>query len=120
MSTPKQITGRWGENAAVDFLVRKEYTIRERNVHSAHGEIDIIASKAGVTVFVEVKTRRSHTFAYPEDSVTRRKQSYLLSAAEDYLQKHPECGDTWQFDVIAVEGAPGGEALIEHFENVIG
>ncbi len=120
MSTRKQVVGRWGEDAAADYLTANGYTVLRRNVHSAHGEIDIVASKDGLLVFVEVKTRSSHTFAYPEDSVTRRKQAYLLSAAEEYLQEHPESGESWQFDVIAVEGTPGGKAQIEHFENVIG
>jgi Holliday junction resolvase-like predicted endonuclease len=44
----------------------------------------------------------------------------MLSAAEEYLQAHPESGDSWQFDVIAVEGKPGEKAQIVHFENVIG
>jgi putative endonuclease len=120
MSTRNQVIGRWGEEAAVKYLVMNGYKIMARNVHYTHGEIDIVASKDGLLVFVEVKTRRSHTFAYPEDSVTRRKQAYMLSAAEEYFQDHPESGENWQFDVIAVEGTPGREARIEHFENVIG
>ena len=68
---------------------------------------------------MEVKTRSSHAFAYPEDSVTRRKQAHLLSAAEAWLQAHPESGESWQFDVIAIEQKPGGEPEIVHFENVI-
>ncbi len=120
MSTRKQVLGRWGEDAAAQYLTANGYTVLARNIHSAHGELDIVASKGGVLVFVEVKARSSHSFAYPEDSVTRRKQAYLLSAAEEYLQAHPESGDSWQFDVIAVEGGPGGKAQIEHFENVIG
>jgi putative endonuclease len=119
LSASRQAIGRWGEESAVRYLSAKGYTILARNIHSAHGEIDIIASKDGLLVFVEVKARTSHAFAYPEDSVTRRKQTYLLSAAEEYLQAHPECGESYQFDVIAVEGSPGGQAQIEHFENVI-
>jgi putative endonuclease len=119
MSNRRQVVGRWGEDSATDYLKANGYTLLARNVHSAHGEIDIVASKGGLLVFVEVKTRSSHAFAYPEESVTRRKQAYMLSAAEDYLQAHPESGDSWQFDVIAVEGTPGGKAQIEHFENVI-
>jgi putative endonuclease len=119
MSTRRQVVGRWGEDAAAGYLAVNGYTILARNVHGAHGEIDIVASKDGLLVFVEVKTRRSHTFAYPEDSVTHRKQAHLLSAAEEYLQAHPESSESWQFDVIAVEGQPGGIAKIEHFENMI-
>ncbi len=119
MSTRRQVVGRWGEEIAAEYLAANGYTVLARNVHGAHGEIDIVASKDGLLVFVEVKTRSSHTFAYPEDSVTRRKQAYLLNAAEEYLQAHPESGESWQFDVIAVEGRPGGNAQIEHFQNVI-
>jgi putative endonuclease len=119
MTTSKQVVGRWGEDAAVTYLVANGYTVLVRNFRSAHGEIDIVAIREGLLIFVEVKTRKSHAFAYPEASVTRRKQTCLLSAAEDYLQSHPDSVDSWQFDVIAVEGRPGGKAKIEHFENVI-
>lgn len=119
MSTQKQATGQWGEETAARYLESHGYAILERNYHTAHGEIDIVASKEAGLVFVEVKTRSSHAFAYPEDSVNRRKQAYLLSAAEDYLQAHPEAGDCWQFDVIAIERIPGAEPEIVHFENVI-
>jgi putative endonuclease len=119
VSTRKQVVGRWGEDAAAEYLAANGYKVLGRNIRTPHGEIDILASKDGLLVFVEVKTRSSHAFAYPEDSVTRRKQVFMLSAAEEYLQAHPDSGESWQFDVIAVEGTPGGNAQIEHFENVI-
>ena len=119
MSTHRQTVGRWGEDTAAEYLKAHGYNILARNVHTPHGEIDIVANKDDLILFVEVKTRSSHSFAYPEDSVTRRKQAHLLSAAQEYLDQHPESGETWQFDVIAVEGQPGGKAHIEHFENVI-
>lgn len=119
MTISRQDLGRWGETHAVDYLQQRGYAILARNVRTPHGEIDIVARKEASIIFVEVKTRRSHSFAYPEDSVTRRKQAYMLSAAEEYLARHPESPDTWQFDVIAVEGRPGGKVQIEHFENVI-
>ncbi len=119
MTTLKQVTGKWGEETAAHYLEKRGYAILARNFHSAHGEIDIVASKEGALVFVEVKTRSSHTFAYPEDSVTRRKQASMLSAAEDYLQTHPESSENWQFDVIAIERKSAGQPEILHFENVI-
>jgi putative endonuclease len=120
MTKQKQALGQWGEELAARFLENNGYTILGRNFHTAHGEIDIVASKQGALIFVEVKTRSSHAFAYPEDSVTLRKQAALLSAAEDYIQAHPESSDSWQFDVIAIERKPGGKPEIVHFENVIG
>jgi putative endonuclease len=119
MKNHKQAIGIWGEDLARTYLEENGYAIIARNVRTAHGEIDIIASKDELIVFVEVKTRTSHVFAYPEASVTPRKQTHMLSAAEAYLDQHPEFSDSWQFDVIAIEGKPGGQAHIEHFENVI-
>ncbi|HTX91123.1 MAG TPA: YraN family protein [Anaerolineales bacterium] len=118
MTNRRQALGRWGEQAAADYLQAHGYAILERNLHTTHGELDLVACKDGLLVFVEVKARSSHSFAYPEDSVTLRKQAHLLSAAQDYLERHPEAGETWQFDVIAVEGRPGAQPVIEHFENV--
>jgi putative endonuclease len=120
MKTRRQEIGRWGEDCAAEYQTAKDYAILARNVHCAHREIDIVASKDGLLVFVEVKTRSSLDFAYPEDSVSHRKQVYKLSAAEDYLQAHPESGESWQWHVIADEDNVAGKARIEHFENVIG
>jgi putative endonuclease len=120
MKTQKQILGRWGEETATAYLEKNGYKLLCCNYHSRHGEIDIVASKDGVLIFVEVKTRSSHAFGYPENSVTLRKQAYLLSAAEDYLQAHPESSESWQFDVIAIEKKQAGKTEIVHFENVIG
>jgi putative endonuclease len=119
MTNSRQSLGHWGEMQAAEYLQGRGYSILDRNVHTPHGEIDIVAGKDGSVIFVEVKTRRSHSFAYPEDSVTRRKQAHLLSAAETYLDRHPESPDSWQFDVISVEGQPGGKIQIDHFENVL-
>src|SRR5512136_2866865 len=119
MKTQKQVTGKWGEDTAACYLEGHGYAILVRNFHTAHGEIDIVASKEDALVFVEVKTRSSHAFAYPEDSITRRKQACMLAAAEAYLQSLPESPETWQFDVIAIERKPAGEPEILHFENVI-
>ena len=42
--TTKEI-GNKGEDYAVDFLLKNEYKILNRNYHSKFGEIDIIAEK---------------------------------------------------------------------------
>jgi putative endonuclease len=119
MTNRRQAMGRWGEEAAALFLEKNGYALLDRNVRYAHGEIDIVAFKGGVIVFVEVKTRRSHNFAFPEESVTLHKQAHLRSAVEEYLQAHPSAGENWQVDVLSVEGSPGADARIDHFENVM-
>jgi putative endonuclease len=90
MSNPKQSLGRWGEKVAAAHLAQKDYAILEMNTRTPYGEIDLIASKDGVIVFVEVKTRTSATFGLPEESINQRKQAHILSSAEHYIQQHPE------------------------------
>jgi putative endonuclease len=119
MSSQKTILGRWGEDCAVQYLERKGYMILTRNFFTRYGELDIVASMEGSLIFVEVKTRSSNKFAYPEESVTPRKQRRMLQAAEQYFDQNPTSPDSWQFDVIAVTRRPGTSPVIEHFENVI-
>jgi putative endonuclease len=119
VSNYRQRLGAWGEQAAADYLSRQGYAILTRNLRTPHGEIDILARQGDLLVFVEVKTRTSRTFGFPEDSVTPRKQEHMLAAAGYYLQDHPESGDNWQFDVISIERGPDREPVITHFENVI-
>ena len=115
----KQI-GRWGEEKAASYLQEHGYQILERNLRTPHGEIDLVASKDGLLVFVEVKTRSSTAYGYPEQAVTLRKQAHMLAAAETYFEIHPESSETWQFDVIAIQRSPGQEPEIVHFENILG
>jgi len=103
----------------VEYLSARGYAILARNVRTPHGEIDILARREQVLIFVEVKTRTNRKHGYPEEAVGARKQAHMLAAAEHYLLDHPGFPDTWQFDVVAVEGIPGSEPVITHFENVI-
>lgn len=110
------LIGKWGEQAAAEYLEQKGYLILEKNTRTPHGEIDIVATLEGLTVLVEVKARTSRTFGLPEEALTRRKLSHMRACAEYYAAKHEL--DTWQCDAIAVEGIPGVTPRIEHFENV--
>ena len=104
---------------AAQYLQERGYRILARNVQTPHGEIDLVAYKEEVLVFVEVKMRLSQRFGYPEEAVTPRKQAHLLAAAEAYLRQHPESGETWQFDVIAIQRSGQQTAQIVHFENIL-
>jgi putative endonuclease len=73
-----------------------------------------------ITVFVEVKTRTSHLFGAPEDSITLRKQQHMLKAAQAYIQLHPESRGDWRIDVIAIELQNlQATPIITHFENAL-
>lgn len=131
MSKSRQSLGRWGESIAARYLESQGYHIQERNARTPYGEIDIVALQLGeisqgsldpstVAVFVEVKTRSSTTFGFPEESITIRKQAHMLAAAESYIQEHPDIGNDWRIDVIAIQcqGSRKKHSL-KHFENVI-
>ncbi len=115
----RQSLGRWGENLAAEFLTNKGYTILSHNARTPYGELDLIAQHAEGLVFVEVKTRSSTSLGLPEVSVSPAKQSHLRSAAQAYLQAHPDSPNDWQIDLIAILKLPGQEVQIEHFENII-
>ncbi len=111
-----QSVGRWGEQAAADYLCKRGYTVVARNVRTPYGEIDVIASNEGITVFVEVKARTGKSYGPPEVAVTPRKQAHMLACANHYAQQNEI--DHWQIDVIAVE-RQRGKAMITHFENAV-
>lgn len=93
--------GKQGENLAADWLEKNEYYILHRNFRFKHWEIDIIAVKDITLHFIEVKTRTSEAFGFPEDSVTPKKLHQLRIAATMYLRANPHY--KWiQFDVIAI------------------
>ena len=119
MSKSKQNLGKWGENQAVKYLKAHSYIILDINVRTPYGEIDIVACKNGITVFVEVKTRRSKTYGYPEDSITPTKREHMVNAGQAYLVEHPELGNNWQIDVISIQHPNHSKTEIVHFENAI-
>jgi len=109
-------TGSWGEELAADYLRDKGYVILERDWHSGHRDIDIIAQQDGCIVFVEVKTRRSTDFGSPAQAVDYHKQQNLLRAINHYIHyRHLDM--PWRFDVISIVGLPGGHPDIEHIED---
>lgn len=112
-----QRVGKWGEETAVQFLAQRGYQIVGRNVRTPYGEIDVLAKKDDVFLFVEVKTRTSMTMGLPEDSITARKQEHMIACAEHYAAEYEI--DHWQIDVISIEGKPGTEPVITYFENAI-
>ena len=119
MSNARQRIGTWGESAAAGYLQGRGYVVLGRNIRTPWGEIDLLVRKDDLLVFVEVRTRTSSSFGFPEESVTRRKQAHMLASAEYALQELVPSYDNWQFDVIAIEGKPGTHPKITHFENVL-
>jgi putative endonuclease len=126
LSRASQELGRWGEKRAAEHMQDRGYSLIAKNVRTPYGEIDLIVQKVSdsseveiTTVFVEVKTRSSQTFGYPEEAMTIHKQENLISAVEYYLQENPELAGDWRIDVIAIEQYKHRSPIISHFENAV-
>ena len=111
----RRVQGDAAEDRACLHLEGSGMTIMDRNFRTRSGEIDIVARKGDVLVFVEVRSREAPDFGTPEESVTPAKRRRIVGAARQYLSKVPP--STWRearFDVIAIEGS--GEAIVlRHF-----
>ncbi len=94
-----ETSGRRGEMWAALFLRAQLYRIVATRVKTPVGEIDLIAERFGVTVFVEVKSRSfSHQEGEALLAVNRRR---IVRAAQFCLTRHPKLAPTdLRFDVI--------------------
>ncbi len=91
--------GRRGESLAAWYQRAKLYRIVARRVKTPLGEIDLIARRFGVTVFVEVKARRADDGEL--DALLAVNRRRILRAAEYYLTRRPALAATpLRFDVI--------------------
>ena len=89
---------------------RRGLRILARNVRSGGVEIDVIAARGALVVFVEVKTRRSRRAGLPEEAVDARKQARLVAGAAAWLREHPGGAARIRFDVIVCEGEADASA----------
>jgi putative endonuclease len=81
-------TGISAESRAAALLVAKGFRILARRWKSPVGEIDIIARRRSLLIFVEVKARDNLDDA--AWSVTERQQARIIAAAEAWLAQNPD------------------------------
>lgn len=107
--------GKKGEDLAARYLEDQQYTILERNWRYRHREIDIIAGRDNRIIIVEVKVRKNIGGERIEEHVNRKKQRYLISAANAYILKQGL--DTGvRFDIILLTGE-SGDLKLEHIQD---
>jgi putative endonuclease len=110
-----QSFGRQGEDKAAAFLAEKGYEIQERNYRFKKSEVDLICRHKGLLIFVEVKTRSSKAFGYPESFVSENQQEAIIRAAEAYMLDTDWEGGI-RFDIIAIYHKGAEEELV-HLED---
>ena len=96
--------GLSAESRASAYLVAKGYRIAARRFRSPVGEVDIVARRGRVLVFVEVKARA--TLDAAAESLQTRQQRRIAAAAAAWLSLNPHDIDKdIRFDAVLV--APG-------------
>jgi len=106
MKRASQKLGRWGERLALWLLTLKGYRLRHRNWRGPGGELDLVMSRRGEIVFVEVKTRTTTLFGGGEAAVDREKQQHMVRAAAAYLGRFNLWEAPCRFDVVTVLRRP--------------
>ncbi|MBS7543584.1 YraN family protein [Ancylobacter oerskovii] len=107
MTQPKPTAfsrGMDAEDAAARLLARQGFDVLARRVRTPRGEIDLIARRGNLLLFVEVKARAGLRAA--AESLLLRQRRRIAAAAEVYLAAHPElAGLDMRLDVVLL--APG-------------
>lgn len=94
------------------FYEQSGFEILERNWHAAHKEIDLIAAKDKLIVFIEVKSSSTEKFGHPAERVDQNKIKNLTAAAEQYLIDNNIEGYDMRFDVVTFTGG-----RLEHYPS---
>jgi putative endonuclease len=106
--------GHRGEDLAAEHLVGQGYRILDRNWRCRQGEIDIIATRASVVAFVEVKTRSTLAYGHPFEAITPTKLARLRRLAALWCADNGPHIPVIRIDVIAVIVPYTGAPRIEH------
>ena len=114
MPDHRRTLGAQGEAFAAAHLERQGYRIVGRNVRADGVELDLVAARGKLRVFVEVKTRRSRSLGLPEEAIDGRKQERLVRGAAAWMREHRVRSASVRFDVIAVERSAGGAWTLRH------
>lgn len=95
--------GILGEDFAQQWLTRHGYQILDRNWRGSRVELDLVARKNNLIIFVEVKTRSSNYCGHPAEAVTYLKLQNIKSAALQWLNSHNLKSSGIRIDVLALQ-----------------
>ncbi|HWC14189.1 MAG TPA: YraN family protein [Actinomycetota bacterium] len=96
----RALFGRDGEDAAAALYESAGFSV-SRNFRAGRIEVDLVATKPGLVVFCEVKTRASDRWGLPAEAVTPAKQARIRRAAAVWLAQHRPGPVEVRFDVVS-------------------
>ena len=110
--------GKKGEELVEKYLVKNNYTIICKNFYTRKGEIDIIAIKDNMLIFIEVKTRTNYNYGNPCMAVNSKKKKHIKYAAKVFLYLNENMKNyEMRFDVIEVM-INYKNSKINHIKNI--
>jgi len=106
--------GRYGENIAKEYLIKKGYLFIEANFENKIGEIDLIMSDGDWLVFVEVKYKSDDRLGIPEEMISPNKIWQVKRVAESYLvERRIKYFEKFRLDAVCILGNE-----VRHYENI--
>lgn len=114
--TPSEL-GKWGEDCALRYLLKKGYRELKKNFRSPYGEVDIIVRDEETLVFVEVKTWKTLGVDSTEYGLNKRKRNRIVNTALYFMSMFPEWDHlNVRFDLLFLSGKT---EKIDHIEDFI-
>ncbi len=111
-------TGMRGEIIAKKFLQKKGYKIVEQNFRTKYSEMDLVAKKNNVLVFVEVRTKTNEHFGSPEQTINKNKINRLVRSAQAYAAYNKYFGN-FRIDAVCIILNPDSSPKrITHYESI--
>ena len=109
--------GKKGEDLIANYLTQRGFSIVDRNYARRMGEIDLIARKKDLLIFIEVKMRTAAPSDFDlSEVITPSKQRKIISVAKEYIARYAQDRMICRFDVALIQG-PENSAQITYLED---
>lgn len=112
--------GRFGEQLAQHYLTKHSYSIIDSNVKVSHCELDIIAYKKPLYVFVEVKTLAKNMQTPAEWALSEKQINTLKRAIYMYCSSREITSSKTRLDCITINLIRAQNiAKLKHYRDIL-
>lgn len=113
---PRHQLGFDAEKAAAEWLMERGWQIEAHRWRLGQNDLDLVARRADMVAFIEVKARRGNWCGDGLEALHKRKRAAIERVAWSWILRNGRSGDNYRFDVITLRGS-GPDAEIEHMED---
>ena len=103
MRSARSRVGQTGEILAAAELGKLGYRIIDSNYRTQYGEIDLVAKDGEYLVFIEVRSLSNTDFCRPIETISQKKISRIIYAAQHYMTAKNINDSAVRFDIVEVE-----------------